>query len=976
MSSVRLVDPLPFTGERVVPGAVERDLWNEHVSRYRFATLFAKQKQVLDLGCGTGYGAEILTSDALRTVALDNSAEAIAFASAHFSNPEFLTASATELPFQKASFGLITAFEVIEHLPHWPLLLEEAARVLAPEGVFLVSTPNRIAYSETRGDVGPNPFHVHEFDLEEFEKALTYHFPFVRVLSQNHQAAIVFSSEQAGPSKSFLPPAAASPEGHFFLAVCARRPVTIPSFAFVPEAGNLLGEREKHIRLLQARVRDLERDATSLMKSHRELQDELDHHNSWALGLEKELVRAREQLCRYKTDLGAAAASLATAEAVSRAAQVASKSALTDAQTKLDATQASLEAVETDRRGFEIRLQAAQRHNDNLVAVEEQIWNSAWIRFGRALHVGPGSNRRLRFSYISTSARGYLLRACESTKRGAQYLAAPFLLLASAAALLAVDLAFYLFGKRHLPADFSPRHDKASIIIPNWNGRDLLARSLPPLLSAIDLGYGNEIIIVDNASSDGSPDFIRGQFPEVRLLELSENRGFAGACNAAVSAAENEVVVLLNNDMRVRSGFLAPLLQHFSDPQVFAVSSQIFFADPQRRREETGLTETWWSDGFLGVGHRVDPEIEVAYPCAYPGGGSSAFDRSKFLELGGFDSLFHPFYYEDTDLGRLAWKRGWKVLYEPSSIVFHEHRGTIGKHFSPAHIESILRKNAIVYCWKNIHDWRLLASHFGACLLSTVSVTPNDPARRCSPSDALRAFRQLVQASCSRWRALATKAVSDREAFNRPLGGYFHDRFVAPSVPVPSRLNVLFVSPYPIEPPIHGGAVFMKETLVPLSAIADIHLLSFVDNEEQLPAQESLASLCKTAQFTVRPHFPIEGVWAFTPCAIQEFGVRDFAWRIHRTIYFQKVDVLQIEYTILGQYAGAFLHIPCFLFEHDISVQSLRRRLTTSRFDFDLFLEYLRMRIYEPGLLKRFSRVQVCSGENARFLLRLFPFWC
>ncbi len=98
--------------------------------------------------------------------------------------------------------------------------------------------------------------------------------------------------------------------------------------------------------------------------------------------------------------------------------------------------------------------------------------------------------------------------------------------------------------------------------------------------------------------------------------------------------------------------------------------------------------------------------IQTAYPCAYPGGGSSAFDRAKFLELGGFDSLFHPFYYEDTDLGFRAWKRGWKVLYEPRSIVHHEHRGTIGKKFSPDYIEKVVRGNSLLYCWKNIHSWR------------------------------------------------------------------------------------------------------------------------------------------------------------------------------------------------------------------------------------------------------------------------------
>ena len=109
--------------------------------------------------------------------------------------------------------------------------------------------------------------------------------------------------------------------------------------------------------------------------------------------------------------------------------------------------------------------------------------------------------------------------------------------------------------------------------------------------------------------------------------------------------------------------------------------------------------------------HRRHPD--KPYPCFYGGGGSCAFDRRNSLELGGFDPLLHPFYLEDTDLGYLAWKRGWKVLYQPKSVVFHEHRGTIGKKFSQHYIASILKKNFVLFCWKNVHEWRKLVSHFG-----------------------------------------------------------------------------------------------------------------------------------------------------------------------------------------------------------------------------------------------------------------------
>ena len=104
------------------------------------------------------------------------------------------------------------------------------------------------------------------------------------------------------------------------------------------------------------------------------------------------------------------------------------------------------------------------------------------------------------------------------------------------------------------------------------------------------------------------------------------------------------------------------------------------------------MTQGWWQDGSLRVRHRIDGAVKDLFPCFYGGGGSCAFDRAKFLELGGFDELLAPFYLEDTDLGYMAWKRGWKVLYHPRSVVWHEHRGTIGKRFHEAEIQAVLRK--------------------------------------------------------------------------------------------------------------------------------------------------------------------------------------------------------------------------------------------------------------------------------------------
>ncbi|MGH9582309.1 MAG: glycosyltransferase [Bryobacteraceae bacterium] len=536
----------------------------------------------------------------------------------------------------------------------------------------------------------------------------------------------------------------------------------------------------------------------------------------------------------------------------------------------------------------------------------------------------------------------------------------PVLALVAAIVLVVADLAFVLFGRRKRMEASAPRRDTASIVIPNWNGSKLLEEFLPSVLAAAATNPENEIIVVDNASTDGSAAFLQEHFPGVRVLALDRNLGFGGGSNEGFRAARNEIVVLLNNDMRVEPDFLAPLLAPFADPLVFSVSCQIFFADPAKRREETGLTQTWWEAGRLRASHRVDPVIDAPFPCGYPGGGSSAFDRRKFLELGGFDRLLRPFYYEDTDLGHMAWKRGWKVLYQPRSIVHHVHRGTIGKAYSAAFIEGVINKNRILFAWKNIHDWRMLSGHFAACLLS---------------AGLVRAFAQLPEALQARWRARSLAVVSDTEAFRRHRGAWFRDRFSAGNEPVPEKLRVLFLAPYPILPPTHGGAVLMNATLRSLVPLADVHLIGFVEKPEQVAEQAPLARLCASARFFVRCIVPPKNPSTLIPHAIREFTDADFAWAIDRTVYLRQIDVVQIDYTVLGSYAASYRHIPCILFEHDIFFQSLGRgiRAGTAKFSYSAAIEFLRMLRYELRLWKQVARVQVCSAPNANYLLSYAP---
>ena len=549
----------------------------------------------------------------------------------------------------------------------------------------------------------------------------------------------------------------------------------------------------------------------------------------------------------------------------------------------------------------------------------------------------------------------------------------PFLVLIAAVAFFISDL---FSRKLAFGAATVSERSAASVVIPNWNGKDLLEKYLSSVIEALAGNPKNEIIVVDNGSSDGSAEFVRSRFPQVKVIPLQENLGFGGGCNAGVRAATNDIVVLLNSDMRVAPGFLAPLLEGFGDPDVFSVSCQIFFSDPKKVREETGLTQAWWQDGGLRVRHRNDPAIDRAYPCFYGGGGSCAFDRRKFLELGGFDPLLEPFYLEDTDLGYMAWKRGWKVLYEPRSVVYHEHRGTIGKRFSEVQIQAVLKKNFLLFCWKNIHEWRRLSAHlFFAWAGAILAVLFGDVQGRPNPAALWRAFRQLPQAIRSRRRARSLARISDTEAFRRPMGGYYRDRFDQIDQN-PERLRVLFVSPYPICPPVHGGGVFMYQTLREMAKLAEVHVVELLDFEGQEKDNEELRRFCASAEWIVRPSGATRGFGSLMPHAVREFENDDLEWLIHRQAYLKKIDVLQLEYTPLAQYHGDYGRIATALFEHDIYFQSIGRgvgHMLGLKSEFKARIEYLRALRYELRTLPDFDQVQVCTPANREYLLSFRP---
>lgn len=243
------------------------------------------------------------------------------------------------------------------------------------------------------------------------------------------------------------------------------------------------------------------------------------------------------------------------------------------------------------------------------------------------------------------------------------------------------------------------------IIIPNHNGSELLRQNLPRVLKEAKT-VDAKVFVCDDASSDTSVETINC-FPQITLFQTRKRSGFAASVNRAIKMTKGEIVVLLNSDVCPEKEFLLPLLPHFSDPGVFAVGCL------DKSIEEGGTVYRGRGIGVFKKGFLNHDRGDIGKSSTlWVSAGSGAFRRSIWQELGGFDELFAPFYYEDIDLSYRAQKAGCKIVFEATSVVVHKHReGAIQKLYLPGFIKTVSYRNQFLFYWKNISSQQLLVQH-------------------------------------------------------------------------------------------------------------------------------------------------------------------------------------------------------------------------------------------------------------------------
>jgi len=243
---------------------------------------------------------------------------------------------------------------------------------------------------------------------------------------------------------------------------------------------------------------------------------------------------------------------------------------------------------------------------------------------------------------------------------------------------------------------------KVSIVIPNYNGEEILRKNLESVHTAMNNKRNcvEEVIVVDDCSFDKSVELIKNNFPWVRLIKHKKNRGFSSSVNTGVRMSKGGLVVLLNTDVIPSENFLENVLPHFSDENVFAVSLH-----------EKGYS---WAKGIFKDGfieHEPGKITDKPHVTFWVSGGSGVYLRKYWMKLGGMDEkLFSPFYWEDIDLCYRAAKRNLVNLWEPNALVVHKHEATISK-LSKKYVTRIRERNYLLFIWKNLTSKNLLSKH-------------------------------------------------------------------------------------------------------------------------------------------------------------------------------------------------------------------------------------------------------------------------
>lgn len=250
---------------------------------------------------------------------------------------------------------------------------------------------------------------------------------------------------------------------------------------------------------------------------------------------------------------------------------------------------------------------------------------------------------------------------------------------------------------------------KVDILVLNYNGKNLLLKFLPSVLKAAAYSkHECRVSVVDNASVDGSPAFLKERFKDIGLFPVSKNDVLC-SYNEVLKQIDSDVVILLNNDIETKEDFVDYLIEHFKDEDVFFVAPRLMNFD---NSYNGGRSYLKFNFGILKAVVDTDNALVPGETVSIATG---AFRRSMFLRLGGFDRLYLPGIWEDVDICYRAILLGKKGFYEPRSIIWHNESTTFKREYGEKAKLILAHRNMFLFFWKNIYDKGLIIKHILLC---------------------------------------------------------------------------------------------------------------------------------------------------------------------------------------------------------------------------------------------------------------------
>lgn len=266
-----------------------------------------------------------------------------------------------------------------------------------------------------------------------------------------------------------------------------------------------------------------------------------------------------------------------------------------------------------------------------------------------------------------------------------------------------------------------------SALVPTRGGDLRLERNLPSVGQALaQSGDDWELLVVDDGGE------LRGTPPDARVLRLQPAGGYGPAINAAAAAAKGDLLLVLNDDVRLEADTVRLLREALPSDGVFAVAPRI--VSPLARCGDEGGKSATVAAGLIEI---AEAPAEESHATFYPVGCCYLCRRRTFLELGGYDDVYAPYFWEDVDLGYRAWRRGLASLHVPRAVCHHEGSATIGAR-SMRERRRVWHRNWALFHLRNLRDTRLRAESFGAW--AAYALFQEDPDVTAGIAEALERF--------------------------------------------------------------------------------------------------------------------------------------------------------------------------------------------------------------------------------------------